>query len=210
MNMLETSLMNMKTLRSCVFVASVAGVAMTLAGTANAATITGTLSLTGYETLSGSNITFDFGSTLSTFGETGNYTELGSGTVTFVDQGSPVNYTTLPSVVPTNLTCGTGCIYSATNGTDTATFVLDTETVSTPGGHLIITGTGTASLTGYSPTEGSFTLTTQGTEGQLSFSTTTVVPVPLPAALPLLSSGIGMIVLLARRKKLKVRTTQAA
>jgi hypothetical protein len=207
--------MNMKTLRSYVFVASVAGMATCLAGTANAATITGTLSLTGYETLSGSDITFDPGSRLNILGETGDYIELGApGRVRFVDQGSTINYTTLPSVVPTNLTCGTGCIYSATGTTshDTATFVLKTETYSTAGGHLVITGLGIATLTGYSPTEGSFTLTTTGTQGQLSFSATTVAPVPLPAALPLLGSGIGMIVLLARRKnkKLKVCTTQAA
>jgi hypothetical protein len=200
---------NLKTatrVRLGVAVTALGGVALCLAShsaSAISTTISGTLSLTGYDTISGSDITFDVGTTLNALGETGNFTELGTGgAVTFYKQGTAVNYSTLTS--GSDLTCGVGCIYTAVGaGSNTTTFDLLTETVSISGGNLTITGNGTATLTGYAPTPGTFTLSTQGTNGNVSFSTTTTAPVPLPAAAWLLLSGLVGVGAMARRRKIE-------
>jgi len=176
-----------------------AAVAFFMAGNpASAVTINGTLSLSGLANFDSTSIDFTAASTL--IGGTGNFTSLGStaSSITFTHMGSSVLYTSLTSV--TDLGCGTGCVFTVTGNGNTATFLLSSITVDDTT-NLTITGSGFATLTGFTNTPGFFSLTSQGTSGtNVSFSTT-VNATPLPAALPLFAGGLGVIGLVARRKK---------
>jgi hypothetical protein len=91
-------------------------------------------------------------------------------------------------------------VFTVTGNGNTATFLLSSVTVDDTT-NLTVTGYGFATLTGFDNTPGFFSLTSQGTSGtNVSFSTT-VNATPLPAALPLFAGGLGVIGLVARRRK---------
>jgi hypothetical protein len=110
-------------------------------------------------------------------------------------------------------TVSSGLLLSIVNNLLTATFTLSpgaTASISggTPG-TINIEGTGIATLTGYDPTPGQFSFTTQnGVLNNVTFSST-VVAVPEPASLGLF--GVGMLGLgLLRRSRRKASAPQAA
>jgi hypothetical protein len=163
------------------------------------------LSLTGFDNIdfTGQTITFTGGNPVNILGETGSFTELGTGgTIVFDKQGIAINYNTLTA--GSNLACGGGCIFTATNGPNTVTFDLITETVSTGGGFLDISGTGLITLTNFDSTPGTFFLSTQGGSGvNLTFSTTVAVPGPVVGAgIPgLVAACAGLFAFARRRRK---------
>ena len=145
-------------------------------------------------------ITFGLSNPLSTALETGSFKEMGTGgTVTLDNAGSPIKWTDLTA--GSNLACGGGCIYTATNGGDATTFDLTSETVTKSATSLDISGIGTATLTGYDPTRGTFVLSTQlnGGTSEVSFSTTTTVPEP--ATMTVLAAGLMSLGFAARRRR---------
>ena len=145
-------------------------------------------------------ITFDFANSLNTALETGSFSELGTGgTVALDNAGTAIKWDDLTS--GSTLACGGGCIYAATNDGMTTTFDLTAETVTKAADSLDISGTGTATLTGYDPTQGTFVLTTQlnGGRSEVSFSTTTSVPEP--ATMTILAAGLLSLGLTARWRR---------
>ncbi len=145
-------------------------------------------------------ITFGFANPLNTGLETGSFTEMGTGgTVTLDNAGTPVKWTDLTG--GSDLACGGGCIYIARNGGDTTTFDLTSETVKKSATSLDISGIGTATLSGYDPTPGTFVLSTQlnGGTSEVSFSTTTTVPEP--ATMTLLAAGLMSLGFAARWRR---------
>jgi hypothetical protein len=181
---------------------------------ANAAFITGEISLSGFDNLNlpGGTITFTGANATDTAAETGNFLALGTGAgVTFRNTGSSINFNS-PTAFTTgsNLTCASGnagCMWLATNGVTTASFSLTTQTVIPDLVHqtLTILGTGVAALSGFDNTPGTFSLTAQTTQGlttNLTFSATTAaVPGPIVGAgLPGLVAACGGLLALARRR----------
>ena len=148
-------------------------------------------------------ITFLSANPLTTLNETGSFTELGAGGVPDLEHlGAPIQYNNLTS--GSNLMCGSGCIYTVTgNNNNTATFDLTSEVVTfdLATGSLSIKGTGTATLTGFDATAGTFFFSTQGpANANVTFSATTAIAAtPLPGTLPLFAGGL--LGLLAWRRK---------
>jgi len=165
-----------------------------LGSQAFAATFTGNLSLNGSDSFTATSITFVGSANIG--GDTSNLAGLGTctGCVTMD------NFTN----TSTNF-----LVYTATNNGLTTTLTLTsavfTETPNGIGGfNLDITGTGTATLTGFSPTSGTFELTTQSSsrEGTFTFSSTTVVtPVPEPSTWAMMILGFIGVGFMAYRRK---------
>jgi hypothetical protein len=181
---------------------------------ANAAFITGEISLSGFDNLDlpGGTITFTGANTTNAVAETGDFLALGTGAgVTFRNTGSSINFNS-PTAFTTgsNLSCASGnagCMWLASNGVTTASFSLTTQTVIPDLVHqtLTILGTGVAALSGFDNTPGTFSLTAQTTQGlttNLTFSATTAaVPGPIVGAgLPGLVAACGGLLALARRR----------
>src|SRR5260370_24105556 len=94
---------------------------------AKATTITGTLSIIGFNNLDFTNhtITFLNAIPLSILGETGSFTMLGTGAPVFIrNEVTAIEYTTLTT--GSNLPCGGGCLYTRAGGSVTLDFTSET------------------------------------------------------------------------------------
>jgi hypothetical protein len=178
--------------KKLLFVA-VASISMGLSGVASAAQLTpgSTLSLNGSDTFTSTSITFsnpaNIGGESGSFGVLANCT--GCVTMTSFTSGTATPFT----------------MYSAAEGALSTSLSVASDTFSfTPGvplNSLNISGTGTLTLSGFDPTPGTFLVTTQGTGGvTVTFSVTSVATTPLPAALPLFATGVGLLGFFGRRK----------
>ena len=189
-------------------VAAAAGIALSVVAfkPANAIPITGQMSTFGVNDLNleAQTITFISGAPFIAATETGSFSGLGTGgLLTWRNQGTPLNFNSLTT--GSDLDCGGGCLFTGTNNGLTVKFNLLTESVSVVGGFLTLFGSGTAFLTGFDPTPGVFSLSSQGGSGLgLTFSSTTLsVPGPVVGAgLPgLVVACIGLLALARRRRQ---------
>jgi hypothetical protein len=181
---------------------------------ANATSITGQVSIFGTSILDSQaqTITFLSGSYFSSMGpwhgigdglmfETGSFTVLGDGgSLVWRNQGTPLGFNNLAT--GSDLWCGDTCLFGGANNGVTFTFNILSATASAANGMTVL-GTGLANLTGFDPTVGAFSLTSQG-GFNLGF-TVAAPPVPVPlgsSMLPSLVAGLVGLFALHRRRKL--------
>jgi hypothetical protein len=198
-------------IRTTIAAAAVGLAAFVTIGTADAAFITGQLSISGTDTVNYTGDTITFGLFAVDINGSGDFAPFVPGTpVTMRNINVANSYAGQDLTAGSNLTCGTGgviggCVFQTTLGALTAGFDLDAYSfVETGAPTLDIQGSGFAYLTGFDPTPGTFLFTTQG-NGTVSFSATVAVPGPIMGAgLPGLIAACGGLLALARRRRQKV------
>jgi hypothetical protein len=185
---------------------------------ANASTITGQLSVFGTNILDpqAQTITFLSGNPFSPTAtapgdsntvvvtETGDFLGLGTGgTLTWRNQGTPIGFNSLG--IGSNLLCGDNCLFTGSNNGVTFSFNILSNSATFDYPTLTVLGSGIGHLTGFDPTPGIFSLTSQGGPNLGFTFTDPPAPVPGPIAgsgVPLLASGlIGLLALNRRRKR---------
>ena len=180
---------------------------------ASAALINGTISINGSDVIDyvGHQITFVAGSS-NVGAASGSFTTQGfnlNDSATMRNEGAALSYTSPALTLGSNLTCGTGCIFTANSGTgNLASFniVGPYSVTEVAGVSLNILANGTAFLTGFDATPGTFNFSSQGPGGPtVTFSATTVaVPGPIVGAgLPGLVAACGGLLALMRRRRRK-------
>ena len=150
---------------------------MAMVGTANAAAITGEISINGDDVFTlGPPAAIAFTALGNVGGTSGDFTEVS-------------NCDNCVTMIAELNAASTGTLFSATSGGNTAAFTIDpgtlVATISTNPNPALdaveVTGQGVMSLTGFSPTESSFVLTTQGpADENVTFSSTATAVVPAP------------------------------
>jgi hypothetical protein len=176
-------------------------------GTASAIPISGSLSITGINSYNSTTnqITFFAGFTIVGTGDYAPFVVPGL-PVTMRNTGTAISYNAQDLTAGSDLSCGAGCVFTAfLLGGNTAQFNLTSYTVTEGTNTLGITGFGIAFLSGFDPTPGTFSYSTQQEDaGLVSFSATDVSPVPGPvvgAGLPALLMACGGLLALARRRR---------
>jgi hypothetical protein len=178
---------------------------------ASAATLTGQLSIFGTSILDSQaqTVTFLSADPFQSMGprygigdglafETGSFTALGDGgSLVWRNQGIPLNFNNLGT--GSDLFCGDSCLLAGINNGVTFTFNVLSATASSLDG-LTVLGIGLVGLTGFDPTVGSFSLTSQG-GFNLGFTVDPPTAVPLPAAAPLFMAGLALVGWASRRRR---------
>ena len=180
---------------------AVAAGLMTVAASANAVPIAAgsTLSLNGNDTYTSTSVTFQ------------NPANIGAGSGSFAILGTPpqctgcATMTSFSTATAAPFTLYTG--HNLANTISTDLIVTAPPTFSFVDGALptlTVTGNGTLDLTGFDPTPGIFTLTTQGPTGttMVTFSVTSMaIAAPEPASLAILGGALAGLGLFGRRRR---------
>ena len=144
------------------------------------------LSLDGTDTFTATSVTF-----------------VGDGNIGF-GTGSFAGLSCDNCMAMTSFTSSTATPFDLYSGDGTSLSVSSDTFDFTPGRlqNLTVNGTGVLSLTGFTPTAGSFILTTQGPRGsEVTFSVTSVASAPEPASLAILGTGLLGLGFIVRRKQ---------